>query len=81
MDADRSGGRRNEPIVGETPGRSLDSQMSAGLAGARQTMVSSTVKDLVTGSGFALADEGEQSLEGVEQPWRVYSLTPSGGER
>ncbi len=49
----------------------------AGLAGAHQTMVSSTVKDLVAGSGFAFSDQGEQELKGVEQRWRCYSLEPT----
>ena len=46
----------------------------AGLAGAHETMVSSTVKDLVAGSGFSFDDRGEQVLKGVEEPWRCYSL-------
>ena len=49
----------------------------AGLAAAHQTMVSSTVKDLVAGSGFAFSDAGEQQLKGVEEPWRCYSLVPT----
>ena len=49
----------------------------AGLAGAHQTMVSSTVKDLVAGSGFTFHDQGEQKLKGVDDPWRCYSLEPT----
>jgi class 3 adenylate cyclase len=49
----------------------------SGLASAHQTMVSSTVKDLVAGSGFTFSDRGEQQLKGVEQPWRCYSLEPT----
>jgi class 3 adenylate cyclase len=48
----------------------------AGLAGASQTLVSSTVKDLTTGSGFAFKDLGDQRLKGEDDPWRCYSLEP-----
>ena len=44
------------------------------LAGAGETLVSSTVRDLVTGSGFTFADRGEHALKGVEQPWYLYAL-------
>ena len=37
-------------------------------------MVSSTVKDLVAGTGSSFDDRGEQMLKGVEEPWRCYSL-------
>ena len=37
----------------------------AALAGASEVLVSSTVKDLVAGSGLRFADRGNQSLKGV----------------
>jgi hypothetical protein len=36
-------------------------------------MVSSTVRDLVAGSGIVFEDRGDQSFKGVSQPWRVFS--------
>lgn len=44
------------------------------LAGEGETLVSSTVRDLVTGSGFVFSDRGEHALKGVEQAWRLYAL-------
>ena len=38
--------------------------------------VSSTVKDLVAGSGIVLADRGERELKGVGG-WRLYSVVPA----
>ena len=47
----------------------------AGLAAANETLVSSTVKDLVVGAGFDFEDRGEHELKGIENQWRCYSLT------
>ena len=44
----------------------------AALAGPRQVFVSSTVKDLVVGSGLEFADRGEHELKGVPGTWRVF---------
>ena len=49
----------------------------AGLAGAGETLVSSTVKDLVVGSGFEFHDQGEQRLKGIDGAWRCYALAGS----
>ena len=38
----------------------------AGLAGANEVLVSSTLRDLVAGSGFAFADRGTHQLKGIE---------------
>jgi class 3 adenylate cyclase len=46
----------------------------ASLAGAHETMVSSTVKDLVVGAGFEFDDRGDQQLKGIEEPWHCYSV-------
>ena len=43
-----------------------------GAAGAREVVVSQTVKDLVAGSGFSFADRGERQLKGVPGRWRLY---------
>jgi hypothetical protein len=36
-------------------------------------LVSSTVKDLVVGSGIEFAERGEHSLKGVPGEWRLFS--------
>ena len=44
------------------------------LAGPSEVLVSSTVKDLVAGSGLRFADRGEHELRGVPEKWRLYAL-------
>ena len=46
----------------------------AAMAGPGQVLVSSTVKDLVTGSGLSFDDLGEHQLKGVPGTWRVFKL-------
>jgi class 3 adenylate cyclase/pimeloyl-ACP methyl ester carboxylesterase len=43
-------------------------------AGAREVLVSSTVKDLVAGAGLAFADRGARTLKGVPGEWRLYAV-------
>jgi class 3 adenylate cyclase len=43
-------------------------------AGASETVVSSTVKDLVAGSGIELADHGAHTLKGVPGEWRLFRV-------
>jgi class 3 adenylate cyclase len=43
-------------------------------AGPGEVLASSTVKDLVIGSGLRFADRGAHALRGVEEPWRLYAL-------
>jgi class 3 adenylate cyclase len=45
-----------------------------GLAAPGEVLVSSTVKDLVAGSGIAFTDRGEHALKGVPEPWRLYAV-------
>jgi pimeloyl-ACP methyl ester carboxylesterase len=45
----------------------------AAAADPGEVLVSSTVKDLVAGSGITFADRGEQELKGVGS-WRLYSV-------
>jgi pimeloyl-ACP methyl ester carboxylesterase len=47
----------------------------AGVANAGETLVSSTVKDLVSGSGLRFADRGAHALKGVPGEWRLYSAS------
>ena len=44
------------------------------LAGPGEVLVSSTVKDLVAGSGFAFEERGEHELKGVPGRWRLYAV-------
>ena len=44
------------------------------LAGAGEVLVSSTVKDLVAGSGIDFEDRGERSLKGVPGSWRLFAV-------
>ena len=44
----------------------------AALAGSDEVLVSSTVRDLVAGSGLEFADRGAHSLKGVPGEWRLY---------
>ena len=46
----------------------------AALAGAGEVLVSSTVKDLVAGSGLRFADRGTQSLKGVPGEWHLFAV-------
>jgi class 3 adenylate cyclase/pimeloyl-ACP methyl ester carboxylesterase len=41
------------------------------LAGAREVLVSRTVKDLVTGSGLSFVERGTHTLKGVPEPWEI----------
>ena len=45
----------------------------SGLAGAGEVLTSSTVRDLVAGSGIVFEDRGEQVLKGVTEPWHVFA--------
>jgi class 3 adenylate cyclase/esterase/lipase len=46
----------------------------ASLASANEVLVSSTVKDLVAGSGLRFLDHGSRSLKGVPGDWRIYAV-------
>jgi class 3 adenylate cyclase len=43
-------------------------------AGSGEILVSSTVKDLVAGSGLRFADKGMHNLKGVPGEWRLYTV-------
>ncbi|MDQ4041064.1 MAG: adenylate/guanylate cyclase domain-containing protein [Actinomycetota bacterium] len=45
------------------------------LAASGEVLVSSTVKDLVVGSGIDFEDRGEHELKGVPGSWRLYAAT------
>jgi len=50
----------------------------AAAAGPREVLVSSTVKDLVAGSGLRFQDRGSHALKGVPGEWRLYAVEPEG---
>ncbi len=45
-----------------------------------EVLVSSTVKDLVVGSGLRFADRGAHTLKGVPGTWRLHAAVADGGE-
>jgi class 3 adenylate cyclase len=44
------------------------------VAGPGDVIVSSTVKDLVTGSRIGFRDRGVQALKGVPEPWHLFAV-------
>jgi class 3 adenylate cyclase/pimeloyl-ACP methyl ester carboxylesterase len=48
---------------------------TAGEAGAGEILVTSTVRDLVAGSGLAFEERGERELKGVPGTWRLYAVS------
>jgi len=46
----------------------------AALAGPSEVLVSSTVKDLVVGSGFLFKERGRHELKGVPGEWQVFAV-------
>jgi class 3 adenylate cyclase len=49
------------------------------MAGAGELLVSSTVKDLVAGSGLVFEDRGTHELKGVPGEWRIFAATLGDG--
>ena len=47
----------------------------AALADPDEVLVSSTVKDLVVGSGMEFTDRGSHALKGVPGEWRLYAVS------
>jgi pimeloyl-ACP methyl ester carboxylesterase len=45
----------------------------AALAGASEVLVSSTVKDLVAGSGLRFGTRGSKSLKGIPGEWQIFA--------
>jgi len=48
----------------------------AALASAGEVLVSSTVKDLVAGSGIEFIERGAHELKGIPGEWRLFALGP-----
>jgi class 3 adenylate cyclase/streptogramin lyase len=51
------------------------------VAGPGEVLVSSTVRDLVTGANLTFEDRGYYTLKGLEGDWRLFSLTAVNGGR
>ena len=49
----------------------------SGLAGPNEVLVSSTLRDLVIGSGIEFEDRGAHELKGVPGEWRLFAVTSS----
>ena len=49
----------------------------AALAGANDVLVSSTVRDLVIGSGLEFEERGSHKLKGVPGEWRLFAVASS----
>ncbi|MGA9723239.1 MAG: adenylate/guanylate cyclase domain-containing protein [Candidatus Binatus sp.] len=49
----------------------------AGIAAPDEVLVSSTVKDLVAGSGISFKDRGTHELKGVPDTWRLFQVGDS----
>jgi len=45
------------------------------LANGGEVLVSSTVKDLVAGSGLSFEGRGVHTLKGVPDEWHLYAVT------
>ena len=52
-------------------------QRVSALAQPSEILVSSTVKDLVAGSGIEFESRGEHELKGVPDTWRLFAVTNS----
>jgi class 3 adenylate cyclase len=48
------------------------------LGGPGEVLASSTVRDLVVGSGIEFADRGEEELKGVPGQWRIFAVSGTG---
>jgi class 3 adenylate cyclase len=46
------------------------------LANSGEVLASSTVRDLVAGSGIRFVDRGTHRLKGVPDRWRVFAVVP-----
>ena len=67
--------RRGRDVVGI--GVNIASRIAA-RAGASEVVVSDTVRDLVTGAGFAFTPRGTQALKGVPGRRRLFAVSDAG---
>ena len=45
------------------------------LAGPSEVLVSSTIKDLVSGSKLKFEDTGSHNLKGMDEPWQIFRVS------
>lgn len=45
------------------------------LANPNQILVTSTVRDLTSGSGLGFVDQGEHLFKGISEPWRLFEVS------
>ena len=79
----RAGVHTGEVEAGQAGVRGIAVHVGArvmGTADAGEVVASSTVRDLVGGSGLELADRGTHRLKGVDDEWRLFSVTAVDGE-
>ena len=50
----------------------------ASVAGPGEVLVSSTVHDLVAGSGLQFTDRGRHALKGIPGEWQLFAVQPGG---
>jgi class 3 adenylate cyclase len=48
----------------------------SGLASPGEVLATTTIKDLVAGSGLRFADRGTQHLKGIADDWRLFAAEP-----
>jgi hypothetical protein len=86
---DQLGTGHSDPLFGETPSLEtfargdLDAgrrhrrhrRPRLGHRGPRAVVVTSTVTDLVVGSGITFDDGAEHILKGIPEPWRLFTVT------
>jgi class 3 adenylate cyclase/pimeloyl-ACP methyl ester carboxylesterase len=80
----RAGLHTGEIELAETGVEGIAVHIGARIAAAAEAgdvLVSSTVKDLVVGSGIDFADRDTYVLKGVPGEWRVYAVTDAGPGR
>ena len=71
--------RFHTPITAETMprkrfGRDRSSARVSALAGANHVLVSSTLRDLVIGSGLEFEERGAHELKGVPGEWHLFAV-------
>jgi class 3 adenylate cyclase len=66
-----------ETIDGDVGGIAVNIGARVGaLAGAGEVLVSSTVRELVVGSGIEFAERGVHRLKGAPDEWRLFAASP-----
>ncbi len=51
------------------------------MAGPSEVLVTSTVKDLVAGSGLSFEDRGKHRLKGIPEAWHLYALATGSNQQ